>query len=182
MSRISGEALVAAIQKVRAMDLKAKERLADEIHDRQPHMLGEFLVQKQFGVSLPKMDFLLDILFVCFQAMKESKLDWPLITEDEQDLQLSRYTASVKHVEDLGGTLGDRALADYINSHPEKELLAFVQVELNKWLAMIEPEESDKFVMMVAMNYVNCIAYVPMSEPNNAAPPTRGTLRALLRR
>lgn len=85
MSRISLKALAQAITTVRAMDIEQKQQLADEIFRVQPHMLASVVVQKQLGVSLEKMDFLFDLLFVCFQAMKESGLTWPLLTEDEQE-------------------------------------------------------------------------------------------------
>lgn len=88
MSRLSLKALAQAITKVRAMDIKQKEQLADEIFHVQSHTLASGLVQKQMGVSLEKLDFLFDLLFIYFQAMKESGLTWPLITEDEQDRQL----------------------------------------------------------------------------------------------
>jgi hypothetical protein len=50
LSRISSKALATAIVKVQAMNMKEKEQLTDEIHLRQPHMLGSCLVQKRFGV------------------------------------------------------------------------------------------------------------------------------------
>src|ERR1039457_6579717 len=135
MSRISPQALARAIQKIRAMSMGQKEQVLDELFREQPNMLGSFLVQKQMGVSFEKMDFLLEILLICFQAMKESGLTWPLITEDEQDKQLARYVATVKFGEDLSSSLQERAMKQYIESHPEQYLLAFVTVELSDWLA-----------------------------------------------
>ena len=50
MSRISRASLDRAIGKVRAMDLKQKEQLADEVFRTQPHMLASFLgTSPQFG-------------------------------------------------------------------------------------------------------------------------------------
>ena len=66
--------LVSAIKKVRAMDIGKKEQLADELFRQQPNMFGSVLVQQQMGVSLEKMEFSLEILFICFQCMKESGL------------------------------------------------------------------------------------------------------------
>jgi hypothetical protein len=57
------------VVKVRAMTFTEKERLVDELFREQPHVLASFLVQQTFGVSLVKMDFLLDIVLICFQAM-----------------------------------------------------------------------------------------------------------------
>lgn len=163
MSRISRQALVIAVKKVQAMSVKEKEQLAGEVFQKQPHVLASCLVQKQLGVSLEKMEFLIELMLICFQAMKESGLTWPLITEDEQERQLARYVGAVRFGEDLPAGLRERAMAQYIAAHPEKELLAFVQGETTKWLQRIVPEESDKYVVLAAMGLVNCIAFVPVS-------------------
>ena len=77
MSRISMDHLVAAIRKVRSMSLAEKEALADEIHRRQPYMLASCLVQSRLGVEPVAVEFLLNILLVCYQSMKQSGLQWP---------------------------------------------------------------------------------------------------------
>ena len=163
MSRISMNALAQAILAVRAMDTKQKELLADELFIAQPHLFGSFMVQQRMGVSIEKMGFLLDLLFVCFQAMKESGLTWPLITEDHLDQQSKRFAAIANFGEGLSEPLQDRSMQQYIEDHPEKELLAYVQMETANWLKRIIPEDSDKYVMLASWNIVNCIAFVPMS-------------------
>ena len=60
MSRISQDALVSAVVRVRAMDLIQKEQRADELFLAQPNFFASFMVQQKLGVSLVKMDFLLD--------------------------------------------------------------------------------------------------------------------------
>ena len=167
MSRISFDALAKAIATVRAIDVKQKEQLADELSRTQPSLFGSFLVQTRLGVSLEKMEFLLDILFVCFQAMKESGLPWPLITEDDLDLQSKLFSAIARFGDDLSENLRTRSMLQYIEAHPEKELLAYVQVETANWLNRIVPEESDKYVMLAAWNFVNCIAFVSMKTPKS---------------
>lgn len=162
MSRISFDALTKAIATVRAMDLKQKEQLADELFHAQPNLFGSALVQTRLGVSLEKVEFLLDLLFVCFQAMKESDLPWPLITEDDLERQANRFSAIATFGNDLNETLGNRSMRQYIDAHPEKELLAYMQVETANWLNRIVPEESDKYVMLAAWNFVDCIAFVSM--------------------
>ena len=163
MSRISLDSLMRAISTVRTMDMARKEQLGDEIFRAQPHLFGSFLVQKRMGVNLVKMDFLLEILFVCFKAMQESGLTWPVITEDDLELQLGRYMAIVKFSDDLNETMKHQSTQQYIADHPEKYLFAFVATELAGWLQRIVPEESDKYVMMAAMNLVNCIAFVDLA-------------------
>ena len=160
--RISHNSLVRAIATVRAMDMKQKEQLADELVNEQPHMFASFLVQKRLGASLAKMDFLLDIMFICFQAMKESGLKWPLITEEELDREMKRFLDSIKFDETLVSNLSDSFMRKYIASHPEKELLAHVQTETVNWLNHVVSEESDKYIVIAAATFVNCIAFVPI--------------------
>jgi hypothetical protein len=82
MSRISIENVAAAIRKVSSLSLAQKEALTDEIHLRQPHMLASCLVQSGLGAKLAAVEFLLHVLLVCYQSMKESGLQWRVITED----------------------------------------------------------------------------------------------------
>ncbi len=161
-NRIQVPALVTAISKVRGMSLEQKETLLDEIYKAQPNMLGSVVVQNRMGVSFEKMEFLLEILMVCFQAMKESQLRWPLITIGDQDRQMTLYVASIKFGEDLSESLHGRLMKQYIDNHPEQYLLAFVQSETAAWMRRVVSEESDKHVMLAAATLVNCIAFVPM--------------------
>ena len=87
---------------------------------------------------------------------------------NELDRQLQRYIAIVKFGDDLGKSLRDQSMRQYIEDHPEKELLAHVQLETANWLNRIAPEETDKYVMMTAANFVNCIAFVPMDAPKSS--------------
>jgi hypothetical protein len=162
--RISIEQVAAAGKKVRAMDVTQKMALADEIFAKQPHLLASCLVQPRLGVGPQSVEFLLDILFVCFQAMKESGLDWPLITEDEQDRQMARMVGAARFSEDfVDPTLGAAARDQFLANHLEEPLLAFVLREINVWLQELASRkaeaEPDKFVMMASFNMVNCIAH-----------------------
>lgn len=149
-----------------------KEQLADELAQAQPHVFASFLVQEKLGVSLAKMEVLLDMLLICFQAMKQSGRTWPLITEDEQDRQMRRLVATIRFGDDLPRSLRGRALQQYIETHPEKDLLAFVRGEIAGWLQRITPEESDRFVVLAALNLVNCIAFAPLPEETKLLPRT----------
>lgn len=149
------------------MSLKEKEALAEEIHRRQPHMLASCLVQSRLGVEPAAVEFLLNILLVCYQSMKESGLQWPVITEDEQERQMQRWIGAVRFSEHAMGSAAHSAREQYASQHPEQPLLAFVVSETNQWLREISERnaeaQSDKFVMMASMNLVNCIASAPVS-------------------
>ena len=168
--RISTRHIAAALRKVRAMDVTQQIALADEIKITQPNLLASCLVQAQLGADQNTVGFLLNILLVCYQAMHESGLHWPLIAENEQERQLACTVGSVNFSEDLRDpTAADAARSHYVAAHPEQPLLAFVIGECGGWLRELArtkaEKESDKYVLMAAVNLVNCIAY--------AAVPTR---------
>jgi hypothetical protein len=98
--------------------------------------------------------------------MKESGLQWSVITEDEQVRQMQRWIGAVQFSEHAAGTVADGAREQYASQHPEQPLLAFVLSETDQWLGAISERnaeaESDKFVMMASMNLVNCIAGAPV--------------------
>ena len=148
-----------AVVKLEKMSLAQKEQLAEEIVRDQQALFASFLVQKQFGVSYEKMEFLLNILFVCFLAMKESGLQWPKITDDDVEACMNRYVESVKFGMDLDPEQSHELVIQFIAAHPEQALLAYVQVETANWLKRVTPEDSDRYVMLGAVNMVNCIGY-----------------------
>jgi len=168
MNRITAENVAAAIRKVKSMSLPQKEELAEEIHRDQPHLLASCVVQPKLGAHINDVEFLLNILLVCYQAMKESGLRWPMITEDEQQRQMQRWIGAVDFSEHaLSNSASHRARQQYIDQHPEQPLLAFVVNETNQWLRGSSRRngeaESDKFVIMASMNLVNCIASAPVT-------------------
>ncbi len=160
MARISLRTLDTAVARVQAMNRQQKEQLVDEVFRQQPAMLNSFLVQRQLGVSIEKMEFLLEILLTCFQAMKESGLPWPTITEDDQDQQLQDYLASAGLDEKGHAFPPGPVTKQYLLAHPEKALLEFVCARITQWRACIVSEETDKYIMLAAINLVNCIAFV----------------------
>ena len=175
MSRIPHDAMVRAIIAAQTMDRSQKEQLADEVFRTQPNLLGAVLVLPRLGVALPKVDFAVEILFVCFLAMKESGLTWPLITEDDLDRQSKPFVAISRFGDDLGEHLRKRSMDQYILDHPEKNLLAYMTAETSKWLTRIAPEESDKYVMLAIWDVVNCIAFVAL--PGSNGKTRRGQVR-----
>ena len=140
MGRISQSVLLGAIKAVQEMTADEKLRPADEIFSLQPNLLGAVLALRGLGVPAAKQEFALEMLLLCFQAMMESGLTWPLITVVEQE----------NHIR------------EYIDAHPEPELLAWVMMQSRDWLLKSAPEESDKYVLLAVANFVSCIAYVPL--------------------
>jgi hypothetical protein len=167
MSRINIQHLAKAITKVQAMNSKDKENLVDELFLKQPNILGSVVALKNVGVSIKKIDFVLIIVLTCYQAMKESGIIWPVITIDDIDTQLNRYTGIVTFSDGLGENLKQKSVNQYIDNYPEAPLLAFVTDELNNWLKDNLAEESDKYLIFCATNMVNCISYIPLNTSLN---------------
>lgn len=162
MSRISAPILAGAIKTVQAMSMAQKEALADELFQAQPTLFGAVLVLPRMGVPMDRVEFALNLLLVCFQAMKESGLPWPRISEDELDRQAARYSAIVRFSDGMHPAQVQQAQQQFAAGHPEPALLAYVSNETAGWLANVAPLESDKYVLLSTMNVVNCIAHVPV--------------------
>jgi hypothetical protein len=163
MSRISQDALYRAIAAVQKMDGAQKIQLADEIFVSQPNLLGSFLVLPRLGVPTEKTGLAFDTLLLCYQAMKESGLTWPMITEDDIERQSACSTAILKFYDSFSDeNLRTNSAQQYIDDHTEKELFAWVINMCKDWLQSVSPEETDKYVIHVAVNMVNCVASVPM--------------------
>ena len=163
MSRITTPVLARSIQQVRGMTLAQKEQLMDDMFRSQPTLLSTCIVQHKMGISFEKMEFLVEMILICFQTMQESGLTWPLIDQNQWERQLELLIANVKFTEGLSNDLHGQSLQQYIDDHPEKMLFAFVMSELLPWIDQCGlTEDHERYVMLAAITAVNCIATVPM--------------------
>ena len=149
-----------------------KSVLMEEICKHQPNLLASCLVRQRLDTSGHAAEFLSRILLVSFQAMKESGRRWPLISEEEWELQLERLRGAIFLSEDLvDRAQAHAARAQYVKNHPEAPLLAYVIREFTLWLMELAEQgaesESDKFVMMAGINIVNCISHAEVQNALN---------------
>ena len=84
MASISSRNLVDAVLRVERMSFAERERLADEIHARQPNLFFSVLVLQRYGATLAQIEVVLNILLVFHEAMTISGSRWPVISEDVQ--------------------------------------------------------------------------------------------------
>lgn len=170
MGRISRDALAYAIAGVDAMTTPQQEDLADEIFKAQPNMFGSILSLRKLGVPADRMEFPVKMLLVCFQAMKESGIAWPKVTEHDLSTQLKRWLSSVQMGDKLNAKLRIYSTQVYIDAHPEKDLMAYGITSMAQWLTDRPALESDRYVMMAVQNLVNCIAFVDIDLENEQSP------------
>ena len=99
MASISSRNLVDAVLRVEGMSFAQRERLADEVHARQPNLFYSVLALHLYGATLMQIKVVLNLLFVFYEAMKISGSNWPVISEDLQERCLKRISASVRFIE-----------------------------------------------------------------------------------
>ena len=159
MTAINKETLVNAIIAVRAMDLRQREQLSDEIHANQPQLLLSVLALRSFGVTNEQLEVPLHALLVCYQCMKTCGRRWPLISEAMWERCCRRLVARMQFNEGLTPAQATAATANYISEHNERWLLAFVYGELgsNNNLVLIE-SEAQKYLVLATLALVECIA------------------------
>lgn len=157
-SSVTVEQLAAAIRAATAMDIKEKVRVCDTIHATQPNLLASVLALRSFGISMPTIEIVLNILIVLHLAIVESGQVLAIVTEDDQDRELSRYTASVKFTDGLDAASFMRSLEQTTAYRKERFLFAYVLSTLMRSGIATQKEEKAKFPMLAAINLVNCIA------------------------
>ena len=164
MGRLTQWVVIEADVAVRRMSHDQKVRLADEICAQQPNMLASFLALPGMGVDMAQLELALHALFVTFQAMKLSGHQWPLVTEDIQDGCLQRLTARARFNEGLPEDLAKRLVEQFHTEHAERYLLAFVYSWLDEHDLMAVRTEAEKYLMMAALNLVECVAFVGVAK------------------
>lgn len=157
---ITQSVVVQAAIDVNRMSQARKVSLADEIFAQQPNMLASILVLPRMGVGMEQLEVALHILLVTFQAMKLSGHAWPVVTEDVQDGCMRRLTARARFNEGLPPELAHQVVQQFCDEHPERDLLAFVYGYLGDHDLLAVRTEAEKFLMLGALNLVECLACV----------------------
>jgi hypothetical protein len=160
MGVITQSVMVQAAIEVNRMGQAQKVALADEIYAQQPNMLASILALPRMGVDMVQLEVPLHILFVTFQAMKLSGRAWPIVTEDIQEGCLQRLTARARFNEGLPADLVNKVVQQFCDEHAERYLLAFVYGYLGDHNLLKVRTDAEKFLMLAALNLVECVAFV----------------------
>lgn len=160
MSVLTQAVMVQARIDVNGMDAAHKVRLADEIFAKQPNLLASILALPRMGVGMVELEVPLHILFVTFQAMKRSGHVWPIVSEDLQDRSMQRLTARARFNEGLPSELANQVVQQFCDEHPERYLLAFVYGYLGEHDLLRVRTDPEKFLLLAALNLVECVAEV----------------------
>ena len=140
------------------MTFQDRERLAEEVHARQPNLLFSVLVLQRYGASLVDIEVVLNLLLVFHEAMKISGINWPAISEEVQERCLTRLSGRVRFIEALTPEQQTQAVSNAVGDHPEKQLLAYVFGKFKENGLLGIRTEAEKMLMLAALNLVECIA------------------------
>jgi hypothetical protein len=158
MTSISSQLLVDAVLSVERMSFKERERLADEIHARQPNLFFSVLVLHRCGATIEQMEVVLNLLFVFYEAIKMSGRVWPVISEDVQERCLKRVSARIRANVRRTPQQQAHATSTAIADHPEQQLLAYTFGNFKEHGLLGIGTETEKMLMLTALNMVECIA------------------------
>ena len=155
---ISVAHLAAAIRAAAKMGIREKEGVCDRVYAAQPNLLGSVLAVRSFGVEMPTIDVLLDILIVLQLAVEESGQVLAMVTDDDQERELRRFTASIRFSEGLSRDAFAQSFKQTTTYKREPFLLAHVVDVLQRSGIAEFRDEASKYPFLVGMNLVNCIA------------------------
>ena len=143
---------------VRAMSIDDKIKLCDEIKEKHPALLYSVVVQSRFGTSPEDLEVLIDLLCMCYEAVRASGLRLRPISEDEQERCLTRVVARGRFMEGLSPALRDQAVQDQLEAHPEPVLLALVLGQIQSLGMAARAAKANKYYLISAVSLVECIA------------------------
>lgn len=160
MGLITQAVLIQAHIDVNGMTAAGKVQLADEIYAQQSNLLASILVLPRYGVTTLQLEVPLHVLLVTFQAMKRSGHRWPTVSEAVQETCLQRLTGRVRFNDGLAGEQMAQVVQQFCDEHPERYLLAFVYGYLGDHDLMGARTEAEKYLLLAALNLVECVAFV----------------------
>jgi hypothetical protein len=155
---VSTAHLAAAINAAGPMSLKEKEAVCDTLYVTQPNLLGTVLVLPSLGVKMETVDVVLNILIVLHLAVEKSGQTLAVVSEQDVERQLHRFTATVLFAEGLDAHAFEQSLQQTVAYRKQPVLLAHVIDVLRRSGIADQPHENAKYPMMAAINLVNCIA------------------------
>jgi hypothetical protein len=147
-----------AIEKQKQMDLKEQEKFMDGVYVKQPNLLGSVLVLRNFGLDMNDIGTVLSILMVLLLTLEESGVEIEQISEEQQDKELNTLRESINFSEGLSEGMKNQSIKQYVSGHEEKAMFSYVVGTLDDAGITARTDEKVKYLMMSALNLVNCIS------------------------
>jgi hypothetical protein len=158
MPRLQVKHIVAAQRRVQGLSVEEGAAIGDAVFASQPNLLASVVVLPRFGVSYEDLDVVLKILFVCHEAVVESGIKIPLISEADQERCLARLTGRMKFVENLNAPSVTQTVSDQVRDHPEPNLLAVAYSMLKDKELLHARTAMNKYLLLSSLNLVEVVA------------------------
>jgi len=138
-SPLRPEAIADAMASVASMTLTEKEHLADEMYQKQPHVLGTAIVASRMSSRGEVQDAAIEIAMAVFLCFQEHLSAHGEISEIEIDQLAERNTRMWKFLDSEPAEAFTRSVKLTLDSYPEPGLLGYVASRLNE-LVVEEPQ------------------------------------------
>lgn len=158
MSKIQPQHLTHAIRIVDRMTISEKSSIVDALYIEQPILLASVAALSKMGTSLEKLDVLVNLLLIIFEAMRASGKVWAVIDEDTQERCLARVVARIKFTEGLPEATTLVAIKKASEQMAEPHLFGFVVLRLMEHGVFKVQTDADKYFVMAALNLVECLS------------------------
>lgn len=155
---INESAVVSAIEKANKMDIAEQAKFMDMVHLEQPNLLGSVLVLRSFGLDMNDIGLVLHILMVLLLTLEEVGIKIEQISEKQQEKEFEILSHSVNFADGMSEELQVRSIEQYANNHKEPILFGYVLSVLRHGDIVARTDEKSKYIMMSALNLVNCIS------------------------
>ena len=148
---LSIDALAASAVRIRDMSLKEKEAVVDEIAILQPNLLALVFVLNSLEVPIQKVDQVLHILLVLYDAFKRSMPEGiPMISEDTMEAVDKNQMALLRLMDAEEPEEAARLCRLATTSHPEINAFAYANGTLRD-AGMYDAKKQDEFYCVRAV-------------------------------
>lgn len=156
ISPCSFEEVTAANAYIADLDLKAKERLCDEIAVAQPIMLAHVLPPVLEVTSYERLDHIIHILLVLYRVFVHvPQKTLRQITEEDMEGVLRNNVAMFKLLELESPDERNHITYVSIAGHPEVFVLMFV-IEYLRDHGFVQPNSGEQYYVLAAKNILDC--------------------------
>lgn len=158
MGAISSRILGDAALLLEFMSFAERERLADEVHDRQPNLFHSVLVLQRHGATRDHIEVVLSVLLVFYEAMRIACGRWPVISEEVQERCLRKLKERASSIDGLSWQLQAEAAGNSADDHREQQLIAYVYSKFKERGLLCDNAEAGRLLLLTALHLVECIA------------------------
>jgi len=123
---ITDKTISDSVKHYRALDIKSKEKLSEEVFAAQPDILLEVVALSKLNVPMEKMEVVFNLLFILYDVFqKTSEVKLPKITYDMIDKSYKKSFDMLNYLDKEGMEDGLALMYKSIGKDPYQAVLKF---------------------------------------------------------